>query len=296
MIFSILKIIGLILLVILCFILFLILLVLLVPVRYAAEFEYDSEHMRLDVKVTWLVIVRFYAKLLNKDFSYRLKVLFFRIMDSTAVKTKTEQKETYETPCEPQSGEQIPESPVTKETVTETVEQVNHVETPQESSVQNEEEPEDGTQESKSRKKFSFHIPFRLMHPADIYDKIIRAFMDLSRKLDKICAQIVSEENRETVLFVLEQIKKLCRHICPRKHGIYLKVGMKDPSHTGQIFLAYTVINRVWGLNFILEPDFDHEVLETKLYLKGRIRVINLLIIVIRLYSNKTLRKLIRRK
>lgn len=294
MILSILKIIGLILLVILCVILFLILLVLLVPVRYAAEFEYDKEHMRLDARVTWLAIVRAYVKLINKDFSYKVKVLFFNIMDSTAVpkeepvkpvknNVRTEPKETVQSPV---SG---PEEAVQAQ---ETAEDTAASPAKTEEILQ--EEPEKAEKQSRKQKKF--HFPFSIMHPADIYDKIIRSLMDFSRKLDKICAQIVSEENREMVLFVLEQIKKLCRHIRPRKHGIYLKVGMKDPSLTGQIFGAYSVINSVWGLHFILEPDFDHEVLEAKLYIKGHIRLISLLIIAIRLYSNKTLRKLIRRK
>lgn len=303
MIVSILKIIGLILLVILCVILFLILLVLLVPVRYAAEFEYDKEHMRLDARMTWLAVFRFYAKLINKDFSYKLKVLFFKIMDSTAVpkeknvknNVRTEQEETVQ-PLNTKSEEAVRTQTAAEEAETgaDVTEGILREEPKGAGEEPKEEEPK--RTETRSRKPKKFRIPFHIMHPADIYDKIIRTLMDFTRKLDKICAQIVSEENRETVLFVLEQIKKLCRHIRPKKHGIYLKLGMKDPSLTGQIFGAYSVINSVWGLNFILEPDFDHEVLETKLYLKGRIRVINLLIIAIRLYSNKTLRTLIRRK
>lgn len=290
MIFTILKILGLILLVILCVVLLLLLLVLLVPVRYAAEFEYDKEHMRLEAKVTWLAIIRFYVNLKDKDFSYRLKVLFFRIMDSTAVPKEKKVKQYVK--AQAKTVEDAAADAV-QETVTEEKQKTER--TPEEPLESSETQEERG-EPQQNRKRKTFHIPFRPVHPADIYDKIIRTLMDFSRKLDKICAQIVSEENREMVRYVLEQIKKLFWHIRPRKHGIYLKLGMNDPSLTGQIFGAYSVINNVLGLHFVLEPDFDHEVLETKIFLKGHVRVISLLVIAVRLYGNKTLRKLIRRK
>lgn len=293
MILSILKIIGLVLLVILCVLLVLILLVLFVPVRYAAEFEYDDKSLRLDVKVTWLLsIIRCYAGLKNKDFFYKVKALFFSVIDS-----KRAPKEEKEPKKEPpvQNTKQEAEA----ENVTKAAEE-RRQEPKTESVAREEPEPEEehtsktAKQEPKAEKKFRF--PFKIIHPADIYDKIIRALMDFSRKLDKICAQIVSEENRETVFFVLAQIKELFYHIRPRKHGIYLKLGMKDPALTGQIMGAYSVLNSVLGMNFILEPYFDREILETRMYVKGHIRVISLIIIAIRLYRNKIIRKLIRRK
>lgn len=311
MILSILKIIGLILLIILCVLLVLILLVLFVPLRYAVEFEYDSAHMRLDAKATWLAsIIRCYAGLRGRNFFYQVKALFFSIIDSTREpkakknnkkKTKTQQaapeqdtvtqqKTPPQTEPEPQDAAQGQEQ--AKQQAAPEQEQTADGKAPSAS-----EPPKDEAEKENGRKsRRSFRFPFRIMHPADIYDKIIRTLMDFSRKLDKICAQIVSEENRETVLFVLGQIKELLYHIRPRKHGIYLKLGMKDPSLTGQIMGAYSVLNSVFEMNFILEPYFDREILETKLYFKGHIRIISLIIIAIRLYRNKTIRKLIRRK
>lgn len=322
MILSILKIIGLVLLVILCVLLALILLVLFVPVRYAAEFEYDDQSLRLDVKVTWLLsMIRCYAGLRNKDFFYKVKALFFSIIDSTRApkeeKTTKKQSEYEKTP--PQDNEKAGENEAKRENKTvqnvkasdntenepareptqENAEPEQKDETSRESVKQEpvpEEKPISGSEKKQKKQGKKFRFPFKIMHPADIYDKIVRTLMDVSRKIDKICAQIVSEENRETVLFVLAQIKKLLYHIRPRKHGIYLKLGMKDPALTGQIMGAYSVLNSVFGMNFILEPVFDYEVLETRGYVKGHIRVISLLIIAIRLYRNKVIRKLIRRK
>lgn len=316
MILSILKIIGLVLLVILCVLLVLILMVLLIPARYAVEFEYDDKALRLDVKVTWLLsVIRCYAGLRNKEFFYKVKALFFSIIDSTRTPkeektTKKQQKReepsehaerVQDIPSGEASGEHAASKPndaaqgaVKQEPAQEEAAALKQE--PPQGSVEPLEEPHSGSgkKQKKPRKKFRF--PFKIMHPADIYDKIVRTLMDLGRKIDKICAQIVSEENRETVLFVLAQIKELLFHIRPRKHGIYLKLGMKDPALTGQIMGAYSVFNSVFGMNFILEPVFDYEVIETRGYVKGHIRVISLLIIAIRLYRNKVIRKLIRRK
>ncbi len=301
MILSILKIIGLVLLVILCVLLALILMVLFIPVRYAAEFEYDDKSFRLDVKVTWLLsIVRCYAGLQNKAFFYKVKALFFPIIDSTRTpkeeKTTKKQDETASKDVEKEEKEPAEEPLLQdnekhgKNTVEEALRKnVN-------SEPVSEVEPHSGSEKKQKKPGKKFHFPFKIMHPVDIYDKIVRALMDFSRKIDKICAQIVSEENRETVLFVLVQIKELLYHIRPRKHGIYLKLGMKDPALTGQIMGAYSVLNSVFGMNFILEPVFDYEVIETRGYVKGHIRVISLIIIAIRLYRNKVIRKLIRRK
>lgn len=311
MILSILKVIGLILLVILCVLLVLILLILFVPVRYAAEFEYNDKSLRLDVKATWLLsIIRCYAGLRNKDFFYKVKALFFSVIDSKRVPKEKKKKTPVvreeprkEMPAEEHVKEQetsssdiqehTMETDVAEEEPSEEVKPQNVTEKPDDV----EKEPQNkNEQKSRKKPKKEFRFPFKIIHPADIYDKIIRTLMDFSRKLDKIWAQIVSEENRETVLFVLGEIKKLLYHIRPRKHGIYLKIGMKDPALTGQIIGAYSVLNSVFGMNFILEPYFDREVLEAKLYIKGHIRVISLIIIAIRLYRNKIIRKLIRRK
>lgn len=324
MLIFLLKLIGIILLCILGILLAVILLVLFAPVRYYAEFEYNKEMLRLNVSVTWLVVFRFYMKLYQKDFSYKFKILFFDIINSgkkrETKKTPAKEKKAEKMPDEMQHSGQERAADENETEKAETIEKAETTETKTETTEKTE-APEkiteakdgtisrtitDSTQEKqdaaeKNKKRFS------LMHPAELFDIIITKILDVcdiiskklraaGRNLDKVCEMITSPENKEMVLFILTQIKKLCRHIKPKKHGIYVKAGFNDSSLTGQVFGAYSVVNNILALNFILEPDFDREVLEARVYMKGRIRVINLLIIAIRVYSNKTLRKLIRRK
>lgn len=161
----------------------------------------------------------------------------------------------------------------------------------------------DSSAENETKKKFSFTF----LHPTEIFDIIFNKILDvvdgirrsvsgIIKNIDKICKLITDPENQQFVMFALGEVKKVLKSILPKKHSIYLKLGLADPSLTGEILGAYSVIKNAFGLNFVLEPDFNQEVIEAKINLKGSIRIITLLIVAIRIYFNKTFRKLIRRK
>lgn len=306
MILFLLKLIGIILLCILGLLLLILLLILFAPIRYYAQVEYEKGNLRVSARVTWLAIFRFYLRFLEKKLSYRFNVLFLPIINSERKKrekkvkvARKDKKIPKEEGVENEKNTEITQAPVEKELISEP-----------ESAKEAREEPEvkepETKQTTKTKRKF-FKWKFRLLHPAEVYDIIVTKLMDIwdtiSKKvqnavhnLDKICEMITSEENHEMIREILTQVGALFRHIRPKKHGIYLKAGFSDPALTGQVLGAYSVINNILALNFVLEPDFDKEILEVRAYVKGRIRVINLLIIGIRVIRNKTLRKLIRRK
>lgn len=317
MILNILKIIGLILLCLIGLVLLLLLLILLVPVRYRAEVQYDKENLQVHVRATWLLVFCFYLEFLQKELSYRFKILCIPVFDSKRMtepkNTKPTQKKNHEKKTVSENS--VPPEPAEKSGEKKDTGEIDNIikepgngqddasgEESSPTETESEETSENGTEDPK-QKRFVFHF----MHPAELYGIIVNKFLDVCdiikkklsmarRNLDKICKMITADENRELVLFLFGELKKIFRHLRPTKHGIYVKEGFADPSLTGQVFGAYSVLNNILALNFVLEPDFDEEVLEVKAYAKGRIRVLNLLIIGIRVYFNKTLRKLIRRK
>lgn len=290
-----LKVIGTILLVILLVILVLLLLVLFVPFRYNVEFEYDKDKLNLKARVTWLLIFRFYLKFVEKKLAYKFKILFFPILNSEkAAKNKKSQVEDEFINKESNQRTDIKSS----DEVMEEQQEVIH-----DTVTEKDNDSLQETDTDNSKKKFSF----KLLHPAEIYYiishkiidifwKIRSAILNAERKFDKICEMIADTDNKEAVIFILSQIKTLVRHVLPTKHGIYLKAGFDNPATTGQLLGAYSVVNSIFKLNFILEPDFDHNIIETKGFVRGRIRVINLLMIGIKVITNKTIRKFIRRK
>ncbi len=298
-----LKIIGTILLVVLLVILVVLLLVLFVPFRYSLEFDYGKDKMHVKTRVTWLLMFRFYLSFIDKKLAYKFKVLFFNILNSERVKKPKVAKQKVS------KGEEKVEKPSETEGVTEEETAVSGQTEPEivtsQEQVKKEAVQTESSQElnAKSRKKFSF----KLLHPAEIYYIVSQKVADMYwkvrhsiimafSKIDKICAMIADPDNREAVVFVLSQVKALLKHVLPTKHGIYVKAGFADPATTGQALGAYSVINNILGLNFVFEPDFDNEVLEAKVFVRGRIRVINLAIIGIKVITNKTIRKFIRRK
>lgn len=296
-----LKIIGTILLVILLVILALLLLVLFVPFRYNMEFVYNKDNLYLKAKVTWLLMFRFYLNFIEKKLAYKFKILFLTILNSE--KTKNTPLADKKVPAADTSSLiSVKEQDIKTEEVEEkqNEEQEKVVREVEEAVEQHKSTSEDT---GKTKKRFSF----KLLHPAEIYYNISQKIVDIfwkirdailttERKLDKICAMIADPDNREAVVFVLRQVKTLLKHIAPTKHGIYVKAGFDNPATTGQVLGAYSVVNNILRLNFVLEPDFENEVLESKVFVKGRIRVVNLLIIGIKVITNKTIRKFIRRK
>ncbi|MGN0514221.1 MAG: DUF2953 domain-containing protein [Lachnospiraceae bacterium] len=297
MILTVLKVIGIILLCIIGFILFLLLLVLLAPISYQVEFSYKKNDFRLNIKASWLAVIRVYVRMLEGELSYKVKALFFTILNSDKQEKtgKTEPEAVRNT--QPLDNTEVIKNE-TQEAKTKAVDSYEANVTEEVTKESSDESVSDTVKESKFKaviNKIKLIIS-KIKHPADIYDFLIRKWMNFTKKIDKICDEITSPDNREVVLLVLEQIKTLFRHIKPRKHKLYVKAGFSDPSVTGQVLGAYSVINSILHLNFILEPDFNNEVLEAEGKIKGRIRILNLLIILIKLYSNKTIRKWIRRK
>lgn len=282
MIFTILKIIGIILLCILALILLILLLLLFAPFRYYSEATYDKEDNNLYVllRFKWLIIFKVDVCFKDKALSYCVKALFFKIIDSNRIKKDTTNKASkqIEAPKKDSKAEEI-KSAETKS------EEIKH-------------EEADAAENKKSL--------FWVLNPAVWYYRIsesILGFFDrinnsrdkLVKKLFDICNMVSSEENRNLIVFLLAELKKILRHIKPLKHGIYIKEGFKDPALTGEIMAAYSVIKSISSLNIVVCPDFDEEVLSVQAYIKGRIRVFNLLVTGFKVYTNKSLKKLIRR-
>lgn len=341
-------------------IVFLILLILLVPIAYKLEVEHDATTTRAEVGGSWFLIIRFFARYVEKKFSFGLKICGIPLISSekreknkhknrhkdkqkkdhasniSADKTTSVAKEsTKDTDSITEEQNKDTANVVLEQSkVTEIVaeEQADNVEKVVESELQApenvtkaesqvtksssdvqkdvtatqemvQETAQETTQDTTQPKKIRWHF----LHPAEIYDYIItkilswldvieKKYRQVKRNIRKVFREIVSETNREYVLFILGEVKKIFKHILPRKHRIYLHLGFADPSLTGELLGAYAVIKNALGLNWILEPEFEQEVLEVKMQLKGRIQLLQLLIIAIRVYFNKTTRKLLRRK
>lgn len=309
------------LLCILAFILFLLCVVLFAPIRYKLTVDtddgFDFKKIRLEVIVSWMLFIRGRFTLENGSFLMSLKVFFFELMkkkDKKEVTNDAELSVDTETPQENVAKDDV-EVKNDEINVEESGTEESHIEEPESEETHIEETSEDkadndipdieptSTDANADKTKKEIHW----LHISEIYamivDKVLEFFDFVEKKIQyakknirNILAIINDIDNRKFVIMVLKELKSLLKHIWIRKHKFYIKLGMEDPSLTGEILGAYSVVNSILRMNVALEPDFNNKVLVIKGMAKGHIRLIHVLIIVIKVGTNKVFWKFIRRK
>ncbi|MGN0318850.1 MAG: DUF2953 domain-containing protein [Lachnospira sp.] len=115
----------------------------------------------------------------------------------------------------------------------------------------------------------------------------------LKDKVKSFSETINNEDNRKLLSFLIEQLKKLLKILKPGRCRIKGRIGFDDPATTGQLFMYVSVIQGLLGINIGLVPDFENEVKEGEIRIKGSFMLIGILVILIKVYFNKQFRKFI---
>ena len=92
---------------------------------------------------------------------------------------------------------------------------------------------------------------------------------------------------------VKEYVCTTCKHILPRKKKAIISFGFDNPSDTGQVLAVAGVLYPVVGEFVQIYPNFEDKELKVDGYLKGRIRGVNVVIIVIKVIRDKAIKRLI---
>ena len=113
-------------------------------------------------------------------------------------------------------------------------------------------------------------------------------------KLDKLINKakdihylLTEEENKKTLLRMLEKTKNLLVHILPKRIVGFFKFGFDDPSTTGQVLEAVAIFYPLYRDDFKIVPMFYDEIIEVDISFKGRLRVFYALYIGLILWLNK---------
>ena len=125
---------------------------------------------------------------------------------------------------------------------------------------------------------------------------VIRSKDKLKKKIDDIKMIINDEANKEMVRLLYSQLKALFKEIMPVKYKINIHYGCDDPYRTGELLMYISVFYGLSGINMNITPDFNEKILEGDIYIKGRVRICKLLMIVFRVYRNKRFRELVLNK
>lgn len=116
---------------------------------------------------------------------------------------------------------------------------------------------------------------------------------NIKETITNILRFLASDQFKRNFTFAKEQFNKLFKHIMPTKHKVTLNFGAGSPDLTGKLLGGIAVFMAFTGININITPDFENEVFRGEVYLKGRIRLFNIVVIVFKTYFNKELRSVV---
>ena len=269
-----LKIIGIVILAIIALALLIILMVLFIPIRYRGKI-YFKEVPDIALSVTW------FFKFLSLNITYKdgLDIIgkagwLFKVYSNHDDDTDTNKEiEDYESKVE-ETVDTVNENK--KDDITlENTKKVDVLEVDNKiKELDKQEKKQSKKKKSKSKKKKSS------AKKESKLDKLIDKAKDIHYLLTE-------EENKKTLLLMLEKTKNLLVHILPKRIVGFFKFGFDDPSTTGQVLEAVAIFYPLYRDDFKIVPMFYDEIIEVDISFKGRLRVFYALYIGLILWLNK---------
>ena len=273
-----LKIIGIVILAIIALALLIILMVLFIPVRYKGK-VYFKEVPDISLSVTW------FFKFLSLNITYKdgLDIIgkvgwLFKVYSNHDDTDTNEETEDYKS-----------EVREIVDTVNENKKEDISVDNTNKANVITEENLEaeskikalDKQEKKQSKKKKSKSNKKKSTAKKESkLDKLINKAKDIHYLLTE-------EENKKTLLRMLEKTKNLLVHILPKRIVGFFKFGFDDPSTTGQVLEAVAIFYPLYRDDFKIVPMFYDEIIEVDISFKGRLRVFYALYIGLILWLNK---------
>ncbi len=111
-------------------------------------------------------------------------------------------------------------------------------------------------------------------------------------KLSSIMDFVRDSGNRTLIRKIRGEAVKVFRHLSPRKIQGYLRVGTGDPCTTGLLIGGMSLLPVVYQEDFSISPDFEEKVLEGSLRMTGRVQVLFLLRLLLRLYRDRDVKRI----
>ncbi|MDO5156715.1 MAG: DUF2953 domain-containing protein [Eubacteriales bacterium] len=302
MILSILKVIGIIILIVLALIVLILGILLLVPVRYRFSLKYD-ETLNGNADVKWLPVwlkifvqieenqlrytVRMFGGVILTNTEQKLSWLGKKIASSQEVQEEIDLQE--DNHVEHENDVRKEEMVSSKEEIVEQKEVVNIPET-----EQGQEKHDDNlTEKKKQKRRTSDKNKKKKM--SDKIKTIIEQLKHINDKKEKLLKVYRSKRFSVVKKDVMRYLKQLLRALRPDVLEGYVRFGLDDPASTGEIFGALAMALPLYYNFLVLEPDFQQKILLGNLKGKGKIRLISIVKVLIKVILNKNLIKVTKR-
>lgn len=325
----ILKIIGIIIAVLLGLVILTVAAVLFVPIRYTAKAQYKDGIPIIQAKVTWLFHLLRIKCLFNLEegLNIRIKILFFNLKSSkkdakdeehiekkdTKKHRKKKERSVFEEEHQSDDTDVFFDKPeesidiaamedVYKNPISDI--EMSGIEINEENTENKEHlfETDVFEEDIKEHKKIKKNIFLIIKNKIkDIIQKIIALIQkvkvtkeNITKKSKEISDMINDPKNREMVAFLWVQVKKLLKILKPKKVEAYIHFGLKDAETTGKAAMYAASLYGFIGKNVTIYPDFEQEIIEGNIYIKGSIQLFPIGIIALKVYRNKQVRKYIK--
>lgn len=139
----------------------------------------------------------------------------------------------------------------------------------------------------------------RVKKNIDEFIKTVRIFLEEikknSAKVGKLKRLWTDERFSDAKKVLFKNILKVLGEIRPKKGKADLRYGADDPYKTGQAAFMYVLFSPLVADWMDFEPVFEDEILETRVDIKGRVRLFFLLKAALIVFFNKKLRLLYRK-
>lgn len=267
---TILRILGILLLVILGIIIFILLLVLLIPVHYRMYGDIqDGEMPVFNAKVSWLYPVVSVKASYNKELSLAVRLLGILIFPKkekpeNITKENKDKAESENAVINPDTDESNVTAEGTVSGKSDPPEMILNPDSP---------ETEDSTADKNN-----------------IFEKIEH----LKEKLTFYLDLLYENNTKDYISKVFNVLKKIIKHIIPKKMSADFRIGTDDPALTANILAIHGMLYPWVGDNIRIDADFENKVIEGNAFLKGRIRIGSLITQVLRLVLDRRLYKLLK--
>ena len=278
-----LKILGIILAVFLGIIVLLVCIILFAPIRYevCAEFPGKLEDTTANVRFSWFLhLIAGEAGYKEKDFYWKVRAAWFKfkgdeekpvesVTEGVEEEIKQEIKETNDTVIE-KTEKEIEETPATEKKI---------------------------KRDPSKQEKISVIQKMKNKMKA-LWEKIKYTFLKICDKIkniseikEHITDFLTNETHTKAFLKVKKEVKRLIWFFRPKKFKMNLHYGFDDPYRTGQVLAGLSMIYPFVGDNMSVQPDFEHQIIDGNLYIKGKLSMIYPTISLVRLVLDKNVRQ-----
>lgn len=304
----ILKILGLLVLIVLGLVLAVALLILLVPIRYQAEGSYDGK-VKGKARITWLLHILSVTAQYEEDLIVRVRIFGFRAgrpkkMDSELKEAEDIMVQAMEI-MEPEPIREVLEG---KDEDHDRVREEPRSLPPPKEEARNltppKEEPKKKVPKKKVLKKekgikgvfekLKKKVLMAFVKLKFFFLRICDTLKTIKDKKDEIYTWISDKENQRTGKLLFRQVKRLVRHILPRRGKGNITFGFEDPYLTGQVLTYASVVYPLCHKHLNLYPVFDQTVFAMEGTFRGRIRIGSVLLIGSRMLLDRNFRRLLK--